>query len=128
MPEIYFLLQIVLDFLLLLAILFLFLRFRKIMNLPIGEVTSRLAVLEKLSEDLARYLEEERRIYERLKGALEAGVEAWEHIGKDRKGLKEQVLEAYRKGLSVGEIARRFSLSEGEVELLISLERFKEKA
>ncbi len=110
------------------AILFLLVRFKKIRGLPLEEITSRLAMVEKLSRDLARYLEEERQLYARLKGALEAGVEAWEHTGKDRRGIREEVLRAYRQGLSTEEIARKFSLSEGEVELLLSLERFKGQA
>ncbi|MBX6423595.1 hypothetical protein [Thermosulfurimonas sp. F29] len=125
-PQEYLVLQIVLDALLFLLVLFLLWRFRKIRT--VQDLDARLAVLEKLSADLARYVEEEKRLYERLRRALEAGARAWEHGGRDRGRLREEVLRAWREGGSVSEIARKFSLSEGEVELLISLERFKENA
>ncbi|HFC98311.1 MAG TPA: hypothetical protein ENJ40_07640 [Thermosulfurimonas dismutans] len=119
--------QFVLDLLLLVAILVLFLRIRRMVPSSLREVVSRLEILERLSEDLARYLEEERRIYARLERALGAGVQAWEGQEEERRTLKEKVLRDYRQGMGVKEIARRYGLSEGEVELLISLERFRSK-
>ncbi|WP_297056864.1 hypothetical protein [Thermosulfurimonas sp.] len=119
--------QLVLDLLLLVAILVLFLRIRRLVPSSLREVVSRLEILERLSEDLARYLEEERRIYARLERALRAGVQAWEGQEEERRTLREKVLGDYRQGTEVKEIARRYGLSEGEVELLISLERFRSR-
>jgi len=119
--------QLGLDFLLFLGLGLLYLRFRKLLGLSWEKINDRLELLEKLSQDLSRYLEEEKKLYARLQQALAAGVEAWEKEGEGRRGLKEEILAAHRAGLSVREIARKFSVSEGEVELILSLERFKEK-
>ncbi|RUM87344.1 MAG: hypothetical protein DSZ24_06375 [Thermodesulfatator sp.] len=123
--EIYLLGQLVLDLLMLILIGLLFYRLRP-EKLP--QLEEKLALLEKLVEELSRYVEAEKRLFGRLERALAAGAEAWEASAKGRKDLRKEVVRLYREGLSAAEIARRLSLSQGEVELLISLERFKESS
>ncbi|QJA05516.1 hypothetical protein FVE67_01325 [Thermosulfurimonas marina] len=122
--EIYLWGQVFLDLLMLILIGLLFYRLRPVETSP--RLAEKLSLLEGLIEDLSRYLEEEKKIFRRLERALAAGAEAWERSGEGRKDLRKEVVRLYREGVSPAEIARRLSLSEGEVELLISLERFKE--
>ncbi|OAQ21301.1 hypothetical protein TDIS_0521 [Thermosulfurimonas dismutans] len=80
---------------------------------------------EKLTKDLERYVEEEKKLLEKVKLALETGTKIWEESGEGRKSIKEKICELSRKGLSTEEISKKLSLSEGEVELVLSLERFR---
>lgn len=123
--ELYFLLQVFLDLLLLLLVLLLFLQVRRFKAGPSGELTFRLQALEKLTQELEKYLAEEKRLLERLSLALEAGAKSWEKAEPGRRDLREEIRALARKGLSSEEIAQRLSLSLGEVELILSLERFK---
>ena len=123
--ELYFFIQIVLDALLLLALLLLFLKFRKLARLPIGDLSERLSLAEKLTKDLEKYVEEEKKLLEKVRLALETGAKVWEKSGEGRKSIKEKICELSRKGLSTEEISKKLSLSEGEVELVLSLERFR---
>jgi len=124
--EIYLLGQLFLDLFMLILIGLLFYRLRPPESSR--KLEEKLALLEGLVGELSRYLEEERKIFQRLQRALAAGAEAWERSGEGRRDLRREVVRLHREGLSSSEIARRLSLSEGEVELLISLERFKEGA
>ncbi len=119
--EVYFFLQLVLDALLLFCVFVLFVKVRRFPSEK--EVSQRLSRLEELAKELGRYVEEEKGLIERLKKAVEAGARAWE--GESKKGLRKKVVELYEQGIGVSEIAKRLSLSEGEVELLVSLEKFR---
>jgi len=123
--EFYFLVQILFDLLLLLGLSFLFFKFKRLTRLPIEDISERLVLVEKLAKELKKYAEEERKLFERLRLALETGAKAWEASGKDRKSIREKIRELSRQGLSPEEISKRLSLSEGEVELVLSLERFR---
>jgi len=123
--EIYFLIQIILDILLFLTLLFLVLKFKKLSRLPVEDLSKRLSLAEKLTKDLERYVEEEKKLLEKLRLALETGAKVWENSREGRKGIKEKIWELRRRGLSTEEICKKLSLSEGEVELVLSLERFR---
>ncbi len=126
--SLYLYLQLALDFLLLGLLFLLWIRFRRLEALSPDDLAKRLDRLEDLARNLDRYLQEEKGLVERLRMALEAGARAWEESEKGRGDLRKQVLRLSQEGLSSEEIARRLSLSPGEVELLISLERFKKGA
>ncbi len=94
-------LLVIFDFIILILLVFFYLRFKKFLSLP--------------WEEIEESLERAQRLVERLKEVkgIEKGVE------KVIESPKEEVLYFYQKGLSVKEIAKKTGLTEGEIELIL---------
>ena len=96
----------VLDFFMIFIFLVLYFRLKKFLNLPWDEILEGIDKARKLVSQLEKLKE----------GQEKRGT------GESKK-VKDMVLELYRKGTGVKEIARRLNLSEGEVELIIATQR-----
>ncbi|GEM_PF-694446 len=84
--------------------MFFYFRLKRFLNLPWDEIIEGIERARKLVAEL-----------ERLKGG---SSESKKRL--DGKKVKDSVITLYKKGVSIKEIARRLSLSEGEVELIIA--------
>ena len=97
------------DFIIILFIFLLYTKIQKILNLPWDEIVERVDRAKELVEKLEKLATK--------KSGLEQNV--------DSINLKERVIELYNKGLNIKEIAKKLNLTKGEVELIISAEKFK---
>jgi len=97
------------DFVIIFFIFLLYIKIQKVLNLPWDEIVERIDRTKALVETLEKLATK--------KSILERDV--------DNKKLKETVIELYNKGLNTKEIAKKLNLTQGEVELIISVEKFK---
>lgn len=82
-----------------------YMKFKKLLNLPIEEIEEALERAHQLVEKL----KELKKIDTQAKSTL--------------KNPKEEVFQLYQKGLKIREIAKQTGLSEGEVELLLKTKK-----
>ncbi len=101
---------VVIDFLMIIFFLYLYFKLRKFLTLPWDKIIEGIEKANRLVNQL-----------ERLKEGSEGAGNFHE------KGIKEKVLALYKKGLSQREIARTLKISEGEVELILSAQKFKKR-
>jgi hypothetical protein len=94
-----------------------------------------LAESKSLCETLSRNLEEKKEITRGLVRQLDAKIDGFNEsltrIEEREGGIKElypQVVEMAQKGCDAAQIARWFKLSRGEIQLILDLQSYGEKA
>jgi hypothetical protein len=105
-------------------------------RVPSGQLKQWVRESEAICQNLAKNLEEKREIAKRLIAQLDEKIQNLQSLAGqlDEKnspipeGLKSdlgtQVLALSKAGHEIPEIARRLSLSKGEVELVLNLKRY----
>lgn len=101
--EILIFLLVILDIVIIIILIYLYLKFKKVLTFPWEDFERSL----ERAQSLVEKLRELRATEDRVKGK-EQGV-----------SIEERVLESFREGLSVKEIAKRLGLSAGEVEIIL---------
>ncbi|MBA2849791.1 hypothetical protein G4V39_10405 [Thermosulfuriphilus ammonigenes] len=107
-----FLVQLVFDLLLLALVFMLYRRLGRLERSDPERISSALKEVERLTKKLEKNLAEKKVLLDRLQ-KLSGGTAS--------TGFKEKVRDLYSRGKSPAEIANQLELTQGEVEIILSL-------
>lgn len=103
LKDLLLILLIIFDIAIIVILVYLYFKFKKILTFP--------------WEEFERSLERAQSLVDKLRELRASSERVVEH--EKRGNLEERILEKYREGLSIKEIAKRVGLSAGEVEIIL---------
>ncbi len=122
-------LQLFLDIVLLSLLLLIYRRLKALDPKRTGNILDALKEGERLCQVLEKNLEEKTRLVRQLQGCLNAGTEGDSKM-EDKASWtdpREKALDLYKKGLDIKDISMRTGLAQGEIEVIISLARSRDR-
>ncbi len=120
--------QLFLDAVLFTLLFLIYRRLKALDPLRTGRILDALQEGKKLCDDLEKNLKEKAALVEELKACIRQGREASPGQQDNRSDRRDEILMLHEKGVDAREISRRTGLPLGEVEVLISLAKTREKA
>ena len=115
--ELICLLTLIADILLFCAVFYLYKKLSFISSEKIDLLIKNIDETKKLTEDLQKIVEEKSKITKEVQECLRVN-----HVNKNNiKENKNKVIQLHKKGLSIQEISNNTGLTQGEVELILSI-------